>query len=100
MSFGSVPKGIMARPYPFNAFAIGKAIPWREVAGILLMAYLLMRRLMELRNLGTKHQIWVGTNDLWPLSVNPLVEVDKPLTGNVVADEDEEEERALDGGPK
>lgn len=75
-------------PNTLGAFAIRVPNARNVVKGVDLVAGHPVHRLMELWNGGDEFDRSCGLDLLWPVLLHPLEEIDKPLTGNVVADEE------------
>ena len=78
----------MRGPNSLRAFAIRVSDAGNVIEGVDLMANHPMHRFMELWNGRDEFDGSCGLDFLWPVLLHPLEEIDKPLTRNVVADEE------------
>jgi len=75
-------------PSSLRAFAIQVPNTRNVIEGVDLMANHPMHRFMELWDGGDEFDGLCWLDLLWPVLLHPLEEIDKPLTGNVIADEE------------
>jgi len=91
LGLGRVTECIMPRPYPFWALAIRVPNANAVVEGKLLMTSSFMCWLMKLRDERSNMQLRLGFDFVRPIGVYVQLEIGEPLTGHVIAYDNEEE---------